>query len=305
MRIVGTGSAAPKNVITNHQLAQIMDTSDEWIRSRTGIEERHVARGETCLSLALDAAKAALKASGVPKERIGVVICATVSNEKRCPSLASCLQRDLGLSADILAFDLNAACSGFIYALICASHLISPDCYALIVGSEVLSRITDMNDRNTSVLFGDGAGAAIIAPQDMTQTVPFSWVTQSFGNDEVLYIDEHIHMNGASVFKFAVEKLVSNVRTVLERAQVALEDIDLLICHQANQRIIASAARQLGLPMERFFMNLARYGNTSAASVPIALDEAVRNGHVKRGANVIIAGFGGGLTVGAVYLQWA
>ena len=305
MRIISTGSAAPEQILTNDMLASMVDTSDEWIRSRTGIETRHIANTETTLSLARDAAEAALATAeqqhGLSRKQIGIVICATVSNEQRCPSLASSLQRDLGLPNDLLAFDINAACSGFIYALVCAERLVTPGRYALVVGSEVLSRLTDYSDRNTCILFGDGAGAAVLASSNL----PFSWVAQSFGNDQHLFIDNYIHMDGQVVFKFAVEKLVSNIRAVLTRARLALEDIDLFICHQANKRIIASAARQLGIPLERFFMNLAQFGNTSAASVPLALDGAVRESRLHSGANLVMAGFGGGLTVGAIYLKWA
>jgi 3-oxoacyl-[acyl-carrier-protein] synthase-3 len=314
MRILGTGSAVPAQTLTNDMLSTIVDTSDEWIRSRTGIESRFIAEDETTLSLARLAAEMALDNAlgdfGISRDQIGVVICATVSNEDRCPSLACYLQRDLSLREDILAFDLNAACSGFIYALIVASRLISAGSYALIVGTEVLSRLLDFTDRNTCVLFGDAAGAAVVAPSpgaaSSSRSSPpvFEWVTSAKGDDEILSITDYIRMNGQAVFRFAVETLSKSIQAVVEKAQLTLDQIDLFICHQANERIIASAARHLGLPLERFFMNLARYGNTSAASIPLALDEALRDGLIQQGTTIVMAGFGGGLSSGAICLTW-
>ncbi|MCL1847358.1 MAG: ketoacyl-ACP synthase III [Coriobacteriia bacterium] len=307
MRIQGTGSAAPAKVLTNNDLAQMVDTSDEWIRTRTGIATRHIAQEETTLSLAMQAAERALDAAlanGVERERIGLVICATVSNEKRCPPLACLLQRDLGLRSNLLAFDLNAACSGFIYALIVAQKLVNRESCALIVGVETLSHLMDFTDRNTCVLFGDGAGAAVVSFTEAADSQPLFWVAEAQGDEDLLYITDFIHMDGQGVFKFAVEALTRSIRAVAAQAQIGLEEVDLFICHQANERIIASAAKRLGIPLERFFMNLERYGNTSAASIPIALDEALAAGALRTGAKTILAGFGGGMTAGAVYLIW-
>ena len=305
MRILATGSAAPEATLTNDMLSEMVETSDEWIRSRTGIQSRHIAKDETTLSLALEAATKALGKAGIGRERIGVVICATVSNEMRCPSLACYLQRDLGLREDILAFDLNAACSGFIYALIVASRFVNDDCYALVVGTEVLSRFMDFTDRDTCVLFGDGAGAALLAPGKAVEgKTVFQWVTQAKGNEDLLNIKDLIRMDGRSVFKFAVEALTSSITEVVKKAEMTLDEIDLFVCHQANERIIANAAKRLGIPLERFFMNLSRYGNTSAASIPIALDEAVSTNALHPGSTIVMAGFGGGMTAGAVCLSW-
>ena len=356
MRILGTGTAVPHNILTNDMLSTMVETSDEWIRSRTGIQARHIATNETTLSLALEASQAALDAAcgpeGIRRDKIGIIICASVSNETRCPSLACQLQRDLGLRENVLAFDLNAACTGFVYALIVASRFVDDNSYALIVGVEVLSRLMDFTDRETCVLFGDGAGAVVVAPSApvcatgtagtigttgttgtigttgtagttgttfspsagagptttaaaVTTTQPlFQWVAQAQGNSELLYIDNNIHMDGQGVFKFAVEVLVKSIRDVVAKSSLALEDIDLLICHQANERIINSAAKRLGLPFERFFMNLAHFGNTSAASIPLALDEAIKTGALRHGSTIVLAGFGGGLTAGAICLYW-
>jgi len=306
MRILGTGGVAPSKTLTNDDLSHMVETSDEWIRSRTGIVSRHIAQEEdSTFSLALAAARRAMDAAceqGVRPEQIGLVICATTSNEYHCPSLACLLQRDLGLRNDLLAYDLNAACSGFMYAFITASQLISKDNYALVVGSEVLSRLTDFTDRNTCVLFGDGAGAVVMAPS--LDGSPFYWAAESRGDDDALSITDYIHMDGQAVFKFAVEALIGNIRSVAAKAQMALENVDHFICHQANERIIASAAKRLGLPLERFFMNLAHYGNTSAASIPLALDEALGARLIHPGNTIIMAGFGGGLTAGAACFTW-
>jgi 3-oxoacyl-[acyl-carrier-protein] synthase-3 len=300
IRILGTGSAVPSHIMTNNELTGIVDTSDEWITSRTGIRERRIAANETTSSLALAAARSALEAAAVDPVRVTLVICATVTPDQSTPSLACCLQRDLGLSERLLAFDVNAACSGFVYALITAQRLLDPQGVALVVGSETLSRVTDFTDRNTCVLFGDGAGAVVIEPAPL----PFFWTTAVNGDGEILSIREYIRMDGQAVFRFATSALNNRIREVVEKAGVELAEIDRFICHQANSRIITNASRQLGVPLERFFLNLANYGNTSSASVPLALNEAVREGHLSRGQRVVLAGFGGGLTSGAIYLEY-
>jgi 3-oxoacyl-[acyl-carrier-protein] synthase-3 len=286
--------------MTNNDLTDIVDTSDEWIISRTGIRERRIAADETTSSLALAAAHGALEAADVDPASVTLVICATITPDQSVPSLACCLQRDLGLGEQLLAFDVNAACSGFIYALITAQHLLGAGGTALVVGSETLSRVTDFTDRNTCVLFGDGAGAVVLEPAPL----PFFWTSAASGDGETLSIREHIRMDGQAVFRFATSALSDRIREVVEKAGVELADIDRFICHQANSRIITNASRQLGVPLERFFLNLADYGNTSSASVPLALNEAVREGYLSRGQRVVLAGFGGGLTSGAIYLKY-
>jgi len=303
MKIVGTGSSVPVKIMTNTEMSTIVDTSDEWIVSRTGIRTRHYAQDETVISLAGAAARRALEAAstaGIDRSDIALVICATLSAERRCPACACLLQRDLGLPENILAFDLNAACSGFIYALITAESLLRPGQHALVIGSETLTTLTDFTDRSSCVLFGDGAGAVVVTPSDE----PFSWVTSVTGDDAPLAVEKYIKMDGNAVFQFAVPTLVRSIREVCAKAAIELDQVDLLICHQANERIIRSAAKRLGLPLERFFMNLANYGNTSAASIPLALDEAVRAGMLQKGSRVVLAGFGGGLTSGAICMEW-
>ena len=315
MKFLGTGSAVPAAVLTNDMLSEMVDTSDEWIVSRTGIRERRIAREETTLSLACEAARIACETAeaktGFSRSQIDLVICATTSCEDRCPALACSLQRDLGLREDLFAFDLNAACSGFIYALIVASRFIAEGRTALVVGTEVLTRLVDFTDRGSCVLFGDGAGAAVIAPiapgddADDAAADNFTWFTETSGNSELLSItDDIIRLDGSGIFKFAVDVLARAVLDVTQKAQVSLEEIDLFVCHQANERIIKSAAKRLGVPIERFFMNLSKYGNTSAASIPLVLDEAVRAGIIREGSRIVIAGFGGGLTAGAACFTW-
>jgi 3-oxoacyl-[acyl-carrier-protein] synthase-3 len=300
IRIRGTGSALPRQVVTNDDLAGIVDTSDEWIVSRTGIQSRRIAIDETTRSLALAAARRALEASEIDRARITLVICATMTADQITPSLACCLQRDLGLREQLLAFDINAACSGFIYALISAQRLLDPGGVALVVGSETLSRVTNFTDRSTCVLFGDGAGAIVVEPAQL----PFFWSTTASGNEETLSIREHIRMDGQAVFRFATRALSDRIQEVVKKAGCKLAEIDRFICHQANKRIIARAAQQLNVSMERFYLNLASYGNTSAASIPLALDEAVAGNCLMRGQRVVLAGFGGGLTSGAIYLEY-
>jgi 3-oxoacyl-[acyl-carrier-protein] synthase-3 len=300
LRILGTGSAVPAYVLTNAELEQMVDTSDEWIRTRTGIGERRIAKTETSRELAGVAARAALEAADIDPAEIAVVICATFTQDNPVPALAAWMQRDLGLSNNILAFDLNAACSGFIFALITAQRVLKPGEAALVLGIERLSSVTDYTDRKTCVLFGDGAGAVVVRRAG----AEFSYATFVEGSDETLRVVDNIFMDGQAVFRFAIEKLTGSIEKVSAEAGVTLDEVDVFICHQANMRIITSAAARLGVPVERFFVNLEQYGNTSAASVPMALDEAVRTGFVKRGDKIILSGFGGGLSAGTVLMEY-
>jgi len=323
MKILGTGSAVPARVVTNDDFAAVMDTSDEWIYTRTGIRSRHVADAETAATLAIAASRRAIDAAGIGVADIGLVICATVTHEYATPSLACILQRDLGLCEEVLAFDVNGACSGFIYALGVAQALLQTPVaqgkFALLVGSEHLTRVTDFNDRSTCVLFGDGAGAVVAEASD----APFHFVSGARGDSDVLSIGasaplplpfEHeerinipnvaLHMDGQAVFKFAVEVMVKSIKQVLANAGKTAEQIEHFVCHQANKRIIDNAAQRLGVPIERFIMNIETHGNTSAASIPLALDELNASGELKRGDSVVLAGFGGGLTYGAIYMEW-
>ncbi len=317
IKILGTGSFLPPTAVTNDMLAERIDTNDEWIRSRTGIGSRHFADGETNLSMATIAANEAIQTAGIDKAEIKLVIFATLTADNFTPSMACLIQRDLALPEDILAFDLNAACSGFVYSLITARALLQGSGgAALIIGAEVISRIIDFTDRSTCILFGDGAGAAVIKADE---TKEFFFSTGARGDDEALaspsaMLNENpfvrreaeepafLKMAGSDVFRFAVECSAKSITEVLNKAGVQASEIDYFVLHQANERIIASAAKKLKVPIGKFPMNIDKTGNTSAASIPILLDEMNKANKLKEGAKVVIAGFGGGLTYGAIYL---
>lgn len=308
LRIVGTGHYAPDNVVTNDDLSKIVDTNDEWITSRTGIKRRHHATTETNLDMALAAAKMALENSGIDKSELGVCICATVRADNLTPSMACMIQTKLELPNNMPCFDINAACSGFMYGVSAARGLLmqSDKKYGLVIGSEILSKILDMNDRSTCILFGDGAGAAVI---ELTADNRFFSVLGSKGNDEVLYIPNHngeryVSMLGSDVFKFAVSTVPKTVFELLDKAGLTADDIDLFVCHQANMRIIESVAKKCKQSLDKFYINLDEYGNTSSASIPIALSELNQKGMLKPGMKIICVGFGAGLTWGGAYIEW-
>lgn len=315
LSILSTGSYVPPNVVTNEMFAQIVDTSDEWISTRTGIKERRMVSGDTAATMAVKAALEAVK--GFDREKISVIITATLSGTTLIPGVSCVVQKELGLRENILAFDINAACSGFVYGLHTARGLLSEGEYALIIGSETLSNIVDYKDRNTCVLFGDGAGAVLAG----LSSGDYGFVCGTVGSETVITcpgIDNgknpffpverkkekpYMYMEGREVFKFAVEKIVKSIETLLRENNLAREEIDYYVCHQANSRIIGTAAKKIGVDAERFFMNIDKYGNTSAASIPVALDEMAREGLLRGGKRIICTGFGGGLTYGAVYLN--
>jgi 3-oxoacyl-[acyl-carrier-protein] synthase III len=314
-RLVGSGSYLPRNIVTNGDLAQRMDTSDEWIRSRTGIRQRHIADdGETASSLALEASKAAIASAGIAAEDIDLIILATSTPDYIFPSTACLLQAKLGVKG-CAAFDVQAVCSGFVYALATADMFIRSGQHrcALVVGAEVFSRILDWNDRGTCVLFGDGAGAAILRA-DSKPGVMASALHADGSYAGILSVpgtvcggnvtgDPFLRMDGPAVFKFAVRVLDEVAREVLEKCRCRVEDIDWLIPHQANLRILESTAKRLGLPLEKLIVTVDMHGNTSAASVPLALDAAVRDGRIKTGHKVMLQAVGGGFTWGAALVQ--
>ena len=291
IRICGTGSSVPERKISNDDMATIVETNDEWIRTRTGISNRHFADKETNLSLGMEAAEKALEMAGISKEEIGVVICATITPDNIVPSQACMLQKELGLPETVFAFDICAACTGFLYAVHTARSLLCsmPEKkYALVVASEVLSRVTNFADRNTCVLFGDGAGAAVITLDENSR---YAFDCGAEGNTEVLYCPKYYHdtnpfaenlpelaeqfvsMQGRAVYSFSVQALSGSIQRVAEKVGGYP---DCYVCHQANARILQAAAKQLKEPMEKFFLNIGEYGNTSAASIAIALDDCVR-----------------------------
>ena len=313
IKLLATGSALPQHVITNHDLEQIMDTSDQWISSRTGIRARHHCRGEEShTGLCLEAAKKALERGGIRPNQIGVCLVATLTPDHLTPATACVLQRELGLLEDTVCFDLNAACSGFVYALHTAECLLATAerKYALVLGAEVLSRVIDMADRSTCVLFGDGAGAALVQWREDYPSIHA--VLGCRGDDRVLVVPgvnkrepSVVHMEGQDVFRFAVEALPRCARQVAQKAGITLEEVDRFVFHQANQRIINFAVKKLGVDPAKCTGNIEHTANTSAASVPILLDELVEEGEVKPGDKVLCVGFGGGLTWAGALLEVA
>ncbi|XMB71855.1 beta-ketoacyl-ACP synthase III [Mycoplasmatota bacterium WC30] len=318
-QILGTGSYVPKKVLTNNDLKAFVETNDEWIKSRTGIEERHIATDEKTLDLAYEASLKAIDSAKIDKSQIDLIIVATVTPDFAFPAVSNLLQAKLGIEG-ITAFDINAACSGFVYALQIADKMIKSGAFntVLIIGAETLTRLTDWRDRNTCVLFGDGAGAMVIGRSETNKIIDIT--TGSKGDtDMLLYCknpelkdpsvnaiseQDHIHMKGSEVFKFATRIMPKTVMTLLERNNITTEDLNCIIAHQANMRIIDKSARDLKISMEKMYVNINKYGNTSAASVPIAIDEAVRTNFLKRGDKFITVAFGGGLTWGGALIEY-
>lgn len=323
-RITGTGSYVPPLVVDNHKIAEMVDTSDEWIRERTGIAARHIADEDTTVSMAVKAARKAVADAGMAAGELDLIIVATNSSNVLMPSTACCVQREIG-AENAVCFDLTAACSGFLYAYNTAlSYMVSGLCSrALVIGSEALSTLVDWTDRGTCILFGDGAGAAVIAKDDSAEF--YQPVMHSNGADgDALtaaarisgngmtgreagdYRDRryYIGMDGQRVFKFAVSQVPHVIEELLTLNQVDKAEISHYVLHQANERIIASVARRLKEDIGKFPMNMSEYGNTSSASIPLLLDELNRSGQLQRGELLVLAGFGAGLTWGASLIRW-
>ncbi len=317
-KILGTGSYVPQKVVTNADLEALVDTSDEWIQSRTGIKERRMSETENTSELAYQAALKAIDAAQIQPEDIDLLIVATVTGDKPFPGVSQILQRRLGCKP-ITAFDINAACSGFIYALNVADKMLRSGVYkkALIIGAEILTKITDYTDRNTCVLFGDAAGAMVIGESEKAMIKEV--VTYAKGDLEGLLTMEgyplkkdfktpdngrpFLQMQGTDVFKFATTVLPQVVQELLDKAQFNIEDLALIVAHQANKRIIDKASKTLKFPTDKMYMNIENYGNTSAASVPLAIDEAIRSHALKPGDTFITAAFGAGLTWGGALIE--
>lgn len=315
-RIVASGSYLPEKILTNHDLEQMVDTSDEWIVARTGIRERHIAaEHETTSDLALHASSRALAAAGTSPDEIDLIILATTTPDHIFPSTACILQEKLGIKNNCPAFDIQAVCSGFVYALSVADKFIraGQSRCALVVGAETLSRITDWKDRSNCILWGDGAGAVILKSSDEPGIIS-THLHADGGYRQLLHVpagpsagyDEKacIQMEGNAVFKVAVNTLDQIVDETLAANHMQKSDIDWLVPHQANIRIIQATARKLGMGMERVVVTVDRHGNTSAASIPLALDTAVRDGRIQRGEMILMEAFGGGFTWGSVLLRW-
>jgi 3-oxoacyl-[acyl-carrier-protein] synthase III len=319
--ITGLGTAVPKRVMPNSEFEKFLDTSDEWISQRTGIRSRHVAgEGESTATLAVEAAKAALADAGAQAGELDMIVLATISPEMVFPATACFVQAALG-AVGIPAFDVSAACSGFVYALAVASKFVESGAYkkVLVIGAETLTRFSDYTDRGSCILFGDGAGAAILEPtEDPNRGVQYTVLhadgngwdfihipaggSRKFTSQATLDAREHyIKLRGRDVYKFAVEKMQWLLGDCMEKCHLSVADVDLVVPHQVNSRIISSAAEKFGFPMEKMYMNIDRYGNTSAASIPLALAEARNAGLVKPGSTVVMVAFGAGLTwAGAV-----
>ena len=322
--IKGIGYYVPENVFTNFDFEKIIDTSDEWIRTRTGIVERRFASKDQATSdLACEAALKAIKNAKINKEDVDMIILATTTPDYIAQGASCIVQNKLGLK-NIPCFDVNAACTGFIYSLSVAYALVNSKLYKniLVIGAETLTRIIDIKNRNTAVLFGDGAAATIVGEveegygflgfsigaegeDDMILKVPAGGSKKPNDEETVKNRENFVIMKGQEVFKFAVRVLPKVTLEALKKAKLDVQDLSMIFPHQANLRIIESAAKRMKFPLEKFYMNLSRYGNTSSASVGIALGEALEKGLVKKGDNIALTGFGGGLTYGSVIIKWA
>lgn len=331
IRITGTGSALPGRIVTNKELEQMVETSDEWIRERTGIAERHVSVGETVVTLASEAARKALEQAGKRAEEIDLILVATCSPEQYLPSCACQVQAAVG-AVNALAFDVNAACSGFLFALNTADAYLRTGLAknALIIGSEVLSKLVDWTDRGSCILFGDGAGAVVVERCEASPgilgralhsdgtgggvlqcgarelTTPYAR-TSAAKTDQKQQTDDrehYIQMDGQEVYRFATRRVPQCIEEALADAGLAVPDIDLFVLHQANARIIDAVAKRLHADREKFPTNLERVGNLSSASIPVLLDELHRQGKLHRGDRIVLAGFGAGLTIGACVMTW-
>lgn len=318
-KIIGTGYDLPAFAADNNYLATLVDTSDEWIVERTGIRTRHLAKEETTTSMAVNASRQALERAGMQAEDVELLIVATISGDTETPSTACRVQAEIGANRAV-AFDINAACSGFLYGMHVAEAFIRSGIYrnALVIGAETLSKLIDWTDRSTCVLFGDGAGAAVLAATEETGII-----SQSIGSNgekwEVLECQgrpnenplcekgqelKYMTMNGQEVFKFAVKTVPLCVEDAVEKADIGLDEVKYFLLHQANKRIIQSVAKRLGQPEEKFPMNLDQCGNTSAASLPILLAQMDEQGLLQKGDRLVLSGFGAGLTWGACLLEW-
>ena len=314
--IVGTGSALPPNRVTNAQLAERVDTTHEWIVERTGIEARHIAGdGETTATLATEAARKALESAGVSAAQVGLIVLATATPDQTFPASATIVQTALGID-DCIAFDLAAVCTGFLYALSVADNMVKGGMadYALVIGSETFSRILDWEDRTTCVLFGDGAGAILLKAEDTEDSGILATKLHADGrHNDLLFVDGGVsttgtvgklRMKGKEVFRHAVVNLASVLNEVMVAAGHHTHEIDWVIPHQANKRILDATAKKLGLPPEKVVVTVDQHANTSAASVPLALDVAVRDGRVKRGDLLVLEAMGGGFTWGAAVVRY-
>ena len=320
--IMGTGSYVPERILTNNDLAKIVDTNDEWITTRTGIRERRIAADDEATSdLAFKAAEKAIIDAEIDKNEIELIIVATMTQDHLTPSTAALVQDKLGIKA--AAFDVSAACTGFIYGFTAGYSFIKAGIYkkVLVIGAETMSRVTDWEDRGTCILFGDGAGAVVLGEVETGGFLASHLAADGSGACELIVPaggsrkaataetienrEVYLKMNGREIFKFAVKAFPESVENVLTQQNLIADDIDIFIPHQANVRIIESIAKRFKQPLDKFFVNLHKYGNTSGASIPIALDEASKEGRFKKSDKIVATGFGGGLTYGSILFEWS
>lgn len=319
MKLIATGSCTPEFELENHHLTEMVDTNSEWIVKRTGIKKRKISNGENTSDLACGAAIKALENSGLNADEIDLVLVATITPDHFTPSTASVVQGKLGIK-NAIAFDLSAGCSGFVYALGVASSMIKNGVAknALIIGAEVLSKVLDYTDRNTCIIFGDGAGAMVLT-KELNSKIKDVYLKGEYDKDLNIHIgsvgvsnaivqseqiQSKLSMNGQEVYKFALGALTELIEVLLERNNLTKDDIKYIVPHQANLRIVDSVAKKLGIGIEKFYMNIENYGNTSAASIPIALAEINEMGLLQKGDKIILAGFGAGLTWGSILIEW-
>jgi 3-oxoacyl-[acyl-carrier-protein] synthase III len=305
--IIGIGSYLPEKVLTNFDLEKMMETSDEWIRTMTGIQERRIAPDDVNTSdMAYEAAKKAISSAGISAKDIDLILVATVTPDQAFPSVACMIQDKLG-ATKAAAMDVSAACAGFMYGVITAEQFVKTGMYknVLVVGVEKLSKVTNWEDRNTAVLFGDGAGAVVISPVSEGRGILSSELGANGAGGSHLYQNvDHIVMNGREVFKFAVRQMGESCINVLDKVGLSSEDVDFLVPHQANIRIMEASRERLGLPLEKMAKTIQKYGNTSSASIPMALVDELEAGKINDGDLLVMVGFGGGLTWGAIALRW-
>ena len=317
-KICGTGSYVPEHFLDNDDLARLVDTSDEWIRERTGVVRRHIIEDDTTVSMAVKASRAALENSGVDPKELDLIMVSTFTSEVLLPCTACEVQRELG-AVNAAGFDLNAACTGFLFAYNTAQAYIASGMYRtiLVIGAESLSNTVNWKDRGTCILFGDGAGAAVLRAEEGTLYQPVTHSDGGKGNaltcmsrhrkdrlPDEQDTDSYMKMNGQAVFKFAVKKVPEAVLEVLSGAGRTADEVDYFVLHQANQRIVEAVAKRLKQDISKFPMNMQEYGNTSSASIPILLDELNRKGTLKKGDRLVLSGFGAGLSWGAAFLEW-
>ena len=304
IKIISSGKYVPPALITNEDLEKIVETSDEWITSRTGIKTRHRAIDEKTSEMAVKAAKQAIDRVSYDVNKIDLIIMATITGDQSTPSTANFIQAELGLTHEVMSFDINAACTGFVYGLEIAAALLQTGRFrsALVIGGEILTKIVDYTDRNTCVLFGDGAGAMIVEPAYADYHNAYFFNAARGDTSGSLTVVNKIKMDGKKVYQFAVDAMEQAIRKVLDDAKLDIADIDMIIPHQANERIIQSVAKSMNIPLDKFMMNLSEYGNTSAASIPMTIADYFDQNQIK-GQKLLLVGFGGGFTWGSAIIQ--